>query len=51
MPLGRRTTTADVYADLRAFSLAFTPEQHFPADEAYTSNLKRVLKVAVENRR
>jgi len=50
MPLGRRTTTADVYADLRAFSLAFTPEQHFPADEAYTSNLKRVLKVAVENR-
>jgi len=29
MPLGRRTTTADVYADLRAFSLAFTPSSTF----------------------
>jgi hypothetical protein len=39
MPLGRRTTTAAVYADLRAFSLAFTPEQLFSANEAYISNV------------
>jgi len=36
-----RTTTAAVYAELRALSLIFSihPEQYFPADEAYISNV------------
>ena len=44
---GGRTTTADVYADLTASSLTFTPESTF-LPMKHTP--KRVLDVAVENR-